>query len=252
LRPNLGLAGFLRTGARSWYASLDMGADALELKRLEALAQAFRLLSPLTTREEVYARTVQALKENTRAVSVLLWLYRPEEDQLELVAAAGLSPSKLGVRFSRGQGVSWEVLEKGEPLFLPDVSQDPRVVFLSGKRQAGVYLGVPLRSPEGQVLGVLSLDTAGGVGEILPEERFLVQALAEAARMVLSRIEALERARLEAERYKAFLDLTLALEASREPLAMAQAGRRPSWKSSICSLHGDALGQVPRLVHVPA
>jgi hypothetical protein len=67
------LAGFLRTGARSWYASLDMGTEALELKRLEALAQVFRLLSPLTTREEVYARTVQALKASTRAASALLF-----------------------------------------------------------------------------------------------------------------------------------------------------------------------------------
>jgi GAF domain-containing protein len=168
------------------------------------------------------------------------------------VAAAGLSAPREGFRLKRGQGISWVVLEEGEPLFISDASRDPRVVFLSGKRQPGAYLGVPLRSSEGEVLGVLSMDTAGGVGEILPEERFLAQALAEAAGMVLSRIEALETARLEAERHKAFLDLTLALEASREPLAMAQAGRRPSWKSSICSLHGDALGQVPGLVHVPA
>jgi hypothetical protein len=48
-------------------------AAAGYLKRLEALAQAFRLLSPLTTREEVYARTVQALKASTRAASALLF-----------------------------------------------------------------------------------------------------------------------------------------------------------------------------------
>jgi len=161
------LAGSLRTGARSWYASLDMGTDALEPKCLEALARAFRLLSPLTTREEVYAGTVQALKAlkaSTRAASALLFLYRPETDELELVAAAGLSAPRVGLRLKRGQGIFWAVLEKGEPLFLPDVSQDPSVAFLSGTRQAGAYLGVPLRSPEGQVLGVLSLDTAGGEG----------------------------------------------------------------------------------------
>jgi hypothetical protein len=146
--------------------------EALELKRLEALAQAFRLLSPLTTREEVYARTVQALKASTRAASALLFLYRPERDELELVAAAGLSAPRVGLRLKRGRGISWAVLEKGEPLFLPDVSQDPRVVFLSGTRQAGAYLGVPLRSPEGQVLGVLSLDTAGGWGRSCPRSAF--------------------------------------------------------------------------------
>ncbi|WP_117237686.1 HD domain-containing phosphohydrolase [Thermus sediminis] len=213
--------------------------EALELKRLEALTQAFRLLSPLTHREEVYRKTVQFLKENTRAVSVLLWLYRREGDQLELVAAAGLSASRVGFRLPRGQGVSWEVLEKGEALFLPEVSRDPRAVFLSGKRQAGAYLGVPLRSPEGEVLGVLSLDTAGGVGEILPEERFLAQALAEAAGMVLSRMEALEKARLEAERHKALLELSLSLEASREPLAMPQEALETLLR--LTPYHGGAL-----------
>jgi GAF domain-containing protein len=216
-----------------------MVSRALELKRLEALAQAFRLLAPLDTGEAVYQKTVQVLKESTRAVSVLLLLYRPEGDYLELVAAAGLPASKVGFRLERGQGVSWEVLEKGEALFLPDISRDPRVVFLSGKRQAGAYLGVPLRSPEGQVLGVLSLDTAGGVGEILPEERFLAQALAEAAGVVLSRIEAWERARLEAERHKALLDLSLSLEASREPLAMAQEALETLLR--LTPYHGGAL-----------
>ena len=216
-----------------------MTPEVLELKRLEALAQAFRLLSPLTQREEVYKKTVQVLKENTRAVSALLFLYRPERDELELVAAAGHSASQVGFRLKRGQGISWEVLEKGEPLFLPDASQDPRVVFLSGKRQAGAYLGVPLRSPEGEVLGVLSLDTAGGVGEILPEERFLAQALAEAAGVVLSRIAALERARLEADRHKALLALTLALEASREPLSMAQEALKTLLR--LTPYHGGAL-----------
>jgi hypothetical protein len=113
------LAGSPRTGARSWYAKCPhfgfatwsakvrlwkafsgaptaAKAAAGYVKRLEALAQAFRLLSPLTTREEVYARTVQALKASTRAVSALLFLYRPETDELELVAAAGLSAPRWG------------------------------------------------------------------------------------------------------------------------------------------------------------
>lgn len=145
-----------------------MTSEVLELKCLEALAQAFRLLSPLTHREEVYRKTIQFLKENTRAVSALLWLYRPEEDQMELVAAAGLSVSKVGVRFPRGQGVSWEVLERGEALFILDVSQDPRAVFLLGKRQAGAYLGVPLRSPEGGSWGCSPWTPPGAWGRSSP------------------------------------------------------------------------------------
>lgn len=158
---------------------------------------------------------------------------------MELVAAAGLSADKLGFRLPRGKGVSWRVLESGEPLFISDISKDPRVVFLSGKVQPGAYLGVPLRSPEGRVLGVLSMDTAGGVGEILPEERFSLQALAEAAGMALSRIAALEEARREAERSKALLELSLALEASRDPLTMAREALETLLR--LTPYHGGAL-----------
>ncbi|ETN88855.1 HD domain-containing phosphohydrolase [Thermus sp. NMX2.A1] len=196
--------------------------EARELRRLQALAEAWRLLAPLERPEEVYRTMVETAKGATRAVSVLLFLYRPQEDALELVAAAGLSQDKVGLRLPRGKGVSWVVLEKGEPLYLADVTQDPRVIFLSGRPQPGVYLGVPLRNAEGKAFGVLSMDTAGGVGEILPEEEFWIQALAEAAGLVLGRIEALERAKAEASRAQALLELSLALEAARDPLSMAK------------------------------
>ncbi|WP_022797492.1 HD domain-containing phosphohydrolase [Thermus islandicus] len=216
-----------------------MGAGALERKRLEALARAFRLLAPLERREEVYCKTVGVLKESTRAASALLLLYRPEEDVLELVAAAGLSAERVGFRLSRGQGVSWRVLEEGRMVFLPDVLAEPSAVFLESRPRPGAYLGVPLRDPKGQVLGVLSLDTVGEAGEILPEEAFLAQALAEAAGMALARIAALEEARLEAERHKALLELSLSLEASREPLGMAREALETLLR--LTPYHGGAL-----------
>ncbi|WP_337844525.1 HD domain-containing phosphohydrolase [Thermus sp.] len=215
-----------------------MSPEVLELKRLQTLVQAWRLLVPLKTAQEVYETAVETAKRETRATSVLLFLYRPEEDALELVAARGLSQDKVGFRLPRGQGISWEVLEKGEPLFLPDVSQDPRVIFLSGRREGGAYLGVPLRTPEG-VIGVLSLDTAGGPGEILPEETFWLQALAEAAGVVLSRLGVLEEARREAHRAERLLKLALNLESAKDPLSMAQEALETLLE--LTPYHGGAL-----------
>lgn len=199
-----------------------MTPEVLELRRLQALTEAWRLLAPLEHPEEVYQTVVKAAKRATRAVSVLFFLYRKEEGVLELVAAEGPSRRQVGVRLPPGKGISWKVLKQAEPLYVPDVSQEPQAVFLSGPPQPGPYLGVAVRDPGGAPIGVLSMDTVGGVGEILPEERFWIQALAEAAGVVLSRIEALERARAEAERAQALLDLSLALESAREPFSMAQ------------------------------
>lgn len=198
-----------------------MSPEVLELKRLETLVQAWRLLAPLKTAQEVYETVVETAKRETRATSVLLFLRHPEEGVLELVAARGLSQDKVGFRLPRGQGIPWAVMEKGEPLFIPDVSQDPRVVFLSGRREKGIYLGVPLRTPEG-VMGVLSLDTVGGPGEILPEKAFWLEALAEAAGVVLSRLGVLEEAIRKAKRAERLLKLALNLESNKDPLSMAQ------------------------------
>ncbi|AFV75325.1 putative domain HDIG-containing protein [Thermus oshimai JL-2] len=215
-----------------------MSLEVLELQRLRTLVQAWRLLAPLKTAREVYETVVDTAKRQTRATSVLLFLHRPEEGVLELVAARGLSRDKVGFRLPKGQGISWTVMEKGEPLFIPDASQDPRVVFLSGKRQKGAYMGVPLRTPEG-VIGVLSLDTAGGPGELFPEETFWIQALAEAAGVVLSRLKALEEAREEARRSERLLKLALNLESAKDPLSMAQEALETLLE--LTPYHGGAL-----------
>ncbi|GAB5602935.1 hypothetical protein FJNA_14600 [Thermus sp. FJN-A] len=216
-----------------------MTLEVLELRRLQALAQAWRLLAPLERPGEVYRKVVETAKATTRAVSVLFFLYLAKEDVLQLVAAEGLSRDRLGFRLRRGEGVSWRVLEGEDPLFIPDVSQEAQAVFLSGRRQASAYLGVAVRDPGGRPIGVLSLDTAGGVGEILPEERFWLQALAEAAGVVLARIEALNQARAEAERAQALLHLSLALESAREPLAMAEEALGTLLR--LTPYHGGAL-----------
>ncbi|GGN00750.1 hypothetical protein GCM10007092_13490 [Thermus composti] len=216
-----------------------MARAALELRRLEVLVQAWRLLAPLEDPKAVAQVVVETLMASTRAVSALLFLYCPEEDALELVAASGLSAEKVGLRLPRGQGISWEVLEGGEVVYLPDVWQDPRVVFLLGREEKGAYLGVPLRDPLGRVVGVFSMDTVGGEGEVVPEDRFWAEALAEAAGVVLGRIHALEQAREEAKRYRALLDLSLSLEASRDPLAMAREALETLLR--LTPYHGGAL-----------
>ncbi|TBH17510.1 HD domain-containing phosphohydrolase [Thermus thermamylovorans] len=216
-----------------------MASGRAELGRLRALAQAWRLLAPLERPEEVYHQVVATAKAHTRAVSTLFFRYLPEEEALVLVAAEGMARDMVGFRLGRGRGVSWQVLQGREPLFLADASREPRAVFLSGQPCPGAYLGVAVRDPEGRPLGVLSMDTAGGVGEILPEEGFWIQALAEAAGVVLARIAALEQARKEAARARALLELSLALEGAREPFSMAREALETLLR--LTPYHGGAL-----------
>ena len=52
-----------------------------------------------------------------------------------------------------------------------------------------------MSDPEGRVVGVLSVDTAGAGGEIAPQDRYSLEALARVAGVSISRLRALEFSR---------------------------------------------------------
>lgn len=117
----------------------------------------------------------------------------------------------------RGVGLAWRVLEGGEPLYLEDASQAPEALFFTGRRVRASYLGVPLRNIEGKILGVISADTAERGGELFPEDRHFLIALAEAAGAALARLEALRQAQEEAGRFRSLAELSARLEGLESP-----------------------------------
>ena len=203
-------------------------AQAREVMRLEALARATQVLGPAQSAEEVYQRTVEQALCQTRAVSALLCRLNPAEESLEVVAAAGYAAERaVGLRFYHGQGVAWEVYRNKAPLFIPDVSRVAASQFASGKRSAGSYLGVPLSDPEGQFIGVLSVDTAGRgdlaeTQRLTPEDRYALEALAQVAGVAISRLSALKQARRQAEHYRALVQMSADIESLNDPLEMAR------------------------------
>ncbi|RDI95952.1 GAF domain-containing protein [Meiothermus sp. QL-1] len=202
---------------------LAQAAQARELTRLKTLAQISSQLSSLCSTEELLRRVVTVALEQTRASTSLLCLYRPDEDLLEIAAAAGYAAENApGARFGRGQGLAWRVLESRQPLYLPDASSHPEAVYLSGRRTRGSYLGVPLSDPEGRLMGVLSVDTAGVGGDLQPHDRYVMEALAEVTGVVYSRLRALEKAWQETTRYRRLVQMSAELESLEEPASMAR------------------------------
>jgi HD-GYP domain-containing protein (c-di-GMP phosphodiesterase class II) len=205
-------------------ARLEAQADQQrELARLQALTLASQRLTAAQTTEELLQLIVREALGQTKASASLVTLYRPKEDMLEVVAAAGHAAEKAaGTRHKRGQGLAWRVLEQRSPLYLPDASLDPDAVFTSSHRVRAAYLGVPMGDPEGQMVGVLSVDTAGAGGELRPQDRYALEALARVAGVMFSRLQALERARRETERYHRLVQMSAELESLDEPACMAQ------------------------------
>ncbi|RIH84040.1 GAF domain-containing protein [Calidithermus roseus] len=223
------LLGVLAQGVGSVLSRLEaQAAQARQLLRLEALAKATQALGPAHTVEEVCQRTVEEALRQTHAVSALLSRLNLADESLEVVAAAGRAAERaVGMRFYNGQGLAWRVYRNRAPLFIADVSQVAGAQFASGRRSVGAYLGVPLSDPEGQFIGVLSVDTAGesdsaNPGRIIPEDRYILEALAQVAGVAISRLSALEQAQRRAEDYEALVQMSADLETLTDPLEVAQ------------------------------
>ncbi|KGQ20963.2 phosphohydrolase [Thermus filiformis] len=196
---------------------------AQERERSLVLSQAWELFRGVETPQALLRLVVEVTQRHLQASTVLLGLYRKEEDVLEVVAGAGRRAGlALGRRLKRGEGISWRVLETDGPVYVPNVLLEPQAVFFSGAPEPAAYLGVPLKDGEGRTIGVLSADTAGAGGEIPPEDRAWLQTMAQVAGAHLARLMALEEARRQAENYKALLELSAGLEALQDPLAMAE------------------------------
>lgn len=198
-------------------------AQERELARLQTLAHTSQRLTTAQTTEELLQRIVREALEQTRASTSLVTLYRPKDDALEVVAAAGHAAEQAaGTRHARGKGLAWQVLGQGSSLYLPDVSAEDSAVFTSGNRVKAAYLGVPLGDPEGRTVGVLSVDTAGAGGEIQPHDRYALETLAKVAGAMLSRLQALEQAYQQTDNYRLLVQMSTDLELLDDPQAMAQ------------------------------
>jgi len=201
--------------------------------RLTATASVQGVLRHCRTSREVYQTTVQAAQRRSGDTNVLLLLFDLESDTLELVAATGPDTRHgerdesgelvVSVRLERGRGLSWRVLDSKRPFYTPDTSSFPETVYLSGTRGRVAYLGVPLTDGEGEVLGVLSMDADSPASSLTLADQHSLEALAEAAGSAIARLQALEAAVAEAQRFQRLAELSIQLELMENPLQMARA-----------------------------
>ncbi|PTA68125.1 GAF and HD-GYP domain-containing protein [Deinococcus arcticus] len=188
-------------------------------------AQAVVLLAQ--SAQDVFQRCVELALSITRASSSLITLYRPEEDLLELVAAAGRhSEQALGRRLPRGQGLAWRVVDSGEPLLLERADSAPEAVYVSGRRHPAMYLGVPILDPDGALLGVLSADTSDSPERLGPDDAQAMLLLGQAAGVAYTRWRALDVAQRSARQFERLAQLSAELEGQTQPEPIVRCALR--------------------------
>ncbi|AWN22242.1 phosphohydrolase [Deinococcus irradiatisoli] len=164
-------------------------------------AQALVLLAQSS--EDVFWRCVHLALKITRATTSMVLLHRPDQDVLEVVAASGhLAQQSVGRRLRRGEALGWRVFDAGAVQFVEQAKNAPEAHFVSGRPQPGMYLGVPLLDPDGQVLGVLSADTTNSAEQLGRGDAQALLLLGQAAGVAYSRWLALESAQRSARQFE--------------------------------------------------
>ena len=113
----------------------------------------------------------------------------------------------LGLRFPMGGGINGLAADLGEPVWTSDYIADPRIPHEGDDDEVADRMGLramaaaPLRAPGGEVIGTLAISSATP-REFEPEERDLLQGLADQAAIAITNTTLLTRLTESEERYR--------------------------------------------------
>jgi PAS domain S-box-containing protein len=125
--------------------------------RLKAIAMSARQMSSLLDVNLLSKQVVESLQKIAGCYSVNFFTI--DEESLILKANSGgydKDGSLVGLKIDLLDGIIAHVARSGQPLMVPDVSQDPHFLFWEGLPDTRSELAVPIKSG-GRVLGVLDM-----------------------------------------------------------------------------------------------
>jgi GAF domain-containing protein/nitrogen-specific signal transduction histidine kinase/ActR/RegA family two-component response regulator len=158
----------------------------------ETLARLARAVSSTLDPDHVLRTIVRGVLELSPEVVARIWVV--EGESVRLGAEAGTRATDRSDRqvFALGEGLAGMAALAAEPVFIADVSTDPRAVNRDWMRQEGFvsFLGLPLLA-DGQPVGVLSIFTRRH-RQFSPEEIEVFRAFGDQAAI------AIQNARLHA------------------------------------------------------
>jgi Nif-specific regulatory protein len=132
-----------------------------ENRILSALLEVSKVLSSSFDLEKNLFRTMHVLGEFLEMERGSVFLLDHTSKELRIVAAHGLTKDQIEKgKYKIGEGIVGRVLERGSPMIIPDVGEEPLFLNKTGSRmrRSGIsFLCVPIKF-KGESIGVLSAD----------------------------------------------------------------------------------------------
>ncbi|MBF0498884.1 MAG: HD domain-containing protein [Candidatus Riflebacteria bacterium] len=156
--------------------------------------------------EELQREAIRQIAEALGVKRISLLMLNDEKDGLILTAGLGIVPEDIGkLRFSRGQGLAWRVIELNRPMIVNDLSSAPD--YVPGKQSERALLLSPMASKRG-ILGVLTVSDKCDGSDFSSKDEKLLSAIAHQMGSVW------ENARLYRETRELFFNTVEALSAA--------------------------------------
>jgi Nif-specific regulatory protein len=193
--------------------------DARHIRDLDTLELVAKTLATRTDQNRMLRDVLALLEQRRGMLHCTIMLLTPDGKELVLEAESTGSADG-GARYRRGEGVTGRVLEAGETIVVPLVSDEPRFQFRVHQRtkspQRDVsFICVPIRL-ENEVIGTLSADLAAQEASRLQETAQLLEIIAS---LIANDVSARRMARVEREMLEA---------ENRRLLAQVQEKFRPA------------------------
>ncbi|NOY64802.1 MAG: nif-specific transcriptional activator NifA [Nitrospirae bacterium] len=130
-------------------------------KELLALLEVSRVLTESFDLEKNLTSAMRTLSELLEMQRGCVYLLDPVSGELTIVAAHGLSHDEIRKgKYRIGEGIVGRVIETGEPMFVPDIGDEPKFLNRTGSRpdKDGIsFLCIPIEL-KSEMLGVISVD----------------------------------------------------------------------------------------------
>ena len=143
--------------------------------QLDTLFQASQVLARSLDLKETLTGVLRALHDGGGLERGMVTLADPETGEQQVVAVHGLRTLRTDdIRYGPGEGVVGMVLDAGDRVVLPRISEEPRFRGKLGIYDSdGPFVGVPIRVGQG-IAGVLAAQPSGDArGQIEELARFL-------------------------------------------------------------------------------
>jgi signal transduction histidine kinase/ligand-binding sensor domain-containing protein len=170
-------------------------AEQRRAEQFRVISEVGRHITSILTIDELLEEIVRLIRESFGYYLVTVGLV----EEGKVVFKAGVKtgwpetqflPPSLDVG---GRGITAWVAATGEPLMAPDVSKEPRFLFLPESRETGSELAVPLKTKSG-IIGVLNVES-DQLNAFDESDKVLLESLASQAAIAIENARLYQQAR---------------------------------------------------------